>query len=104
MDTRAKLDGNVNGLIKRIITWTRENDRSFQQTINNLCDGSLPEKTAKSLRAILYGYPHETVWVASQFLTETEAMHGPIPDNLEAVVVIRTAKGYEVDVKLKTKN
>jgi hypothetical protein len=101
MDTRATLDENLNSLIGRIVTWAREHDRSFQQTMSSLCDGSLPEKTAKSLRAILYGYPQETVLVASQFLTETEATYGPIPDHLEELVVVRTNKGYSVAVKTK---
>ncbi len=101
MNTKAKLDGNVNGLMHRIIGWSREHDRSFQQTLNSLCEGTLPEKTAKTLRSILYAYPHETVWVASQYLCEVETHYGPIPDAIESVSLARTPKGYEVNVTCK---
>ena len=98
MNTKTKLDSNVNALMQRIIGWTREHDRSFQQTLTSLCEGTLPEQTAKTLRSILYAYPHETVWVASQYLCEAEIQYGPIPDSIEMVSLSRTVKGYEVKV------
>ena len=101
MNTKTKLDSNVNALMQRIIGWSREHDRSFQQTLNSLCEGTLPEKTAKTLRSILYAYPHETVWIASQYLCEAETHYGPIPDSIEMVSLSRTVKGYEVKVICK---
>ncbi len=101
MNKEEKFESNVNGFVQRMIGWAREHDRSFQQTLSSLCEGTLPEKTAKTLRSILYAYSYETVWIASQYLCEIETNYGPIPDAIESVSLARTPKGYEVNVTCK---
>lgn len=101
MNTTYKLIDNANSMIKRIIDWSKEHDRSYQISLSNLSEGKLPSATSRSLRAILYGYSVETFWLASNHLMEVEQAYGPIPDTVASITLFESKAGIEHKIQLK---
>jgi hypothetical protein len=91
---KTKLESHVNSLVKHLIRWTKEHQASITPSVNGLCEGTLPKKTASSLRAILASFSPEVFLVASKLLCDVEDMHGPIPDVLLTADAVRTHRGY----------
>lgn len=90
----AALTSNINSLINHLIWWTKKYDLSLAPSVQSLCEGTMPRKTASSLRAILYAFSHEAVLEAIKLLTEVESTYGPIPDVLLNATAAKTKRGY----------
>ena len=85
---------HINSLINHLIRWTKEHDLALAPSVQSLCEGTMPKKTASSLRAILCAFSHEAVLEAIKLLTEVESSYGPIPDVLLNATVSKTKRGY----------
>lgn len=88
------LMSHINSLINHLIRWTKDHDLALAPSVQGLCEGTMPKKTASSLRAILCAFSHEVVLEAIRLLTEVESFHGPIPDVLLDATVSKTKRGY----------
>lgn len=97
MSTKSKLESNVNSLVNHLIRWSKDHQASLSDSILGLGEGTLPKKTASSLRAIVCAYSTEVVLVASKLLSEVEEDFGPIPDVLLSAIAVRTKRGYALN-------
>ena len=91
---KTVLMNHINSLVNHLIRWTKEHDLALAPSVQSLCEGTMPKKTASSLRAILCAFSHEVVLEAIKLLTEVESSHGPIPDVLLNATVSKTKRGY----------